>query len=418
LAAGSPEPAAVKFLIRSGRERRQRFGDEVAFLLSAPGRPGVIPILEADLEAEPPYFVMPLATPLREHLRPEAEANAVLRALLEVATTLADLASEGVSHRDLKPDNLLVLNDAVLLADFGLVAYPDKQPLTRQGRRLGALDYMAPEMRADADRAHPARADVYSLGKVLWVLLTDRDLPLPGQHQASDPLASLRTYLEHPRIAQLDALIEAATRLDPSKRPTMHEFATELSLALQQPPEAGPVPDLSDIALRLSELAGAAGEAHARRAAPLRQAEAILNRLHEYLLPIHLDQLSRIEGLSADYGHGFGIYTLLAPHTPIDGMVHNAAMASVLRLPSLPPPGEVFLASIGMEFAEPDFCRLMAGYGVISAGRCETTWTDDGTARLGSAALEDLMTRLGAGLRQRLPEALAALARSLGGEPS
>ena len=55
------------------------------------------------------------------------------------------------------------------MGDFGLVTYPDKDPSYRARSPVGPIDYMAPEMRRDADKAKPGPADVWALAKTLWV---------------------------------------------------------------------------------------------------------------------------------------------------------------------------------------------------------------------------------------------------------
>ena len=69
----------------------------------------------------------------------------MVAALTEIAGTLDAFASEGVAHRDIKPDNLFRLGGQCVIGDFGLVTYPEKDPRTAHGRRLGPTDYMAPE---------------------------------------------------------------------------------------------------------------------------------------------------------------------------------------------------------------------------------------------------------------------------------
>src|SRR5215218_8155702 len=63
--------AAIKVLSRSGADRWARFLDEIRFLLDGPQRRGVMPLCDADLDADPPYYVMPVATGLRQHLGPD-----------------------------------------------------------------------------------------------------------------------------------------------------------------------------------------------------------------------------------------------------------------------------------------------------------------------------------------------------------
>jgi serine/threonine protein kinase len=96
-----------------------------------------------------------MATPIREALGSDPQPGVVVAALGEIAATLASLAAGGVAHRDIKPDNLFELDGRWVIGDFGLVTYPDEDPRTQHGRKLGPIDYMAPEMRQDADRADP-----------------------------------------------------------------------------------------------------------------------------------------------------------------------------------------------------------------------------------------------------------------------
>jgi serine/threonine protein kinase len=96
-----------------------------------------------------------------------------------------------VHHRDIKPDNLYELEGTYLVGDFGLVTYPEKSPVTRHGRKLGPIDFMAPEMWGSADTADAEKADVWSLAKTMWVFLIGDPLPLPGPHRIDDEAYSL-----------------------------------------------------------------------------------------------------------------------------------------------------------------------------------------------------------------------------------
>ena len=99
----------------------------------------------------------------RAALGTDPAPRAVIAAVANIATTLAALAAKGVSHRDIKPDNLFERDGRWLVGDFGLMAFPEKDFRTEHGRRLGPIHYMAPEMRQDADRAEPVPTDVWAL---------------------------------------------------------------------------------------------------------------------------------------------------------------------------------------------------------------------------------------------------------------
>jgi serine/threonine protein kinase len=141
---------AIKLLGRgghSGRYRLGRFRDEVRFLLAHPEVPGILPVLDSCISddlSQPSWYVMPVAVPIREALGADPAPGEVVAAVAQIAATLATLAAEGVAHRDIKPDNLFRLGDRWVVGDFGLVAYPEKNPLTEHGRKLGPIDYLAP----------------------------------------------------------------------------------------------------------------------------------------------------------------------------------------------------------------------------------------------------------------------------------
>ena len=147
---------------------------------------------------------MPVATPIAQSLggRPLAD---VVEAVATIADTLARLQADfDIAHRDIKPGNLYELDGVWLIGDFGLIALPDAETLTHDGRQVGPAHYTAYEMFLSPTTAQPHPADVYSLGKTLWVLATgqgaargtpaggharlrDRGLPAPPTIRGSGP---------------------------------------------------------------------------------------------------------------------------------------------------------------------------------------------------------------------------------------
>ncbi len=250
--------AAVKLLHRrrGQRDRFARFRNEIRFLIEHEDYPGIVPILDHDLpeEAEAQaWYAMPVAQGLLGVLGEDPPVEAVLTAIASIAGTLAALALEGVAHRDIKPDNLFARAGNWEIGDFGLVAYPKKDPLTVHGRRLGPIDFMAPEMRDAADLADPHAADVWSLAQTLWTTLVGDRHPVGGPHQMQPPWA-LTSRIEHPRAAQLDRVLMSATRWTPADRLTIRDFESELLACLVEPPEEREFPDRSDLVPRLRDL--------------------------------------------------------------------------------------------------------------------------------------------------------------------
>jgi serine/threonine protein kinase len=152
-----------------------------------------------------------------------SEGDAV-RVATQVAQALHYAHLRNVIHRDVKPDNILLLPDGrAKLTDFGLAKdHNNDQGLTRHASGLGTPNFMAPEQFADAKSVN-ARSDVYALAATLYSIVTGR-LPFA----AKTPLATLvKKERESPSVRaivpelseRLDAAIRAALRPEPKDRP-------------------------------------------------------------------------------------------------------------------------------------------------------------------------------------------------------
>lgn len=262
------DEAAVKILraTNPNREPYRRFRDEVRVHTRLNGHPGVLPLLAADVpedasEERPAWLATPIAVPIRDALSDDPTLEQVVEAIRALAVTLMDLAEKGISHRDIKPDNLYQHDERWVLGDLGLVSYPDKETLTEKGAKLGPAWFLAEEMLHDAEAAAGAPADVFSLAKTLWVLATGQTFPPQGEQRVDVPQNLLTAFIQHPRAHLLDDLIERATRRDPAARPTMADVASELAIWLEQPTVEIPVQDLSQVLQRIRSL----GERERRR---------------------------------------------------------------------------------------------------------------------------------------------------------
>lgn len=248
---------AVKVLRNTNR--KERFLQEIEFLRTRPTA-GVLPLLASNLDGDVPlWYAMPLATPLRKAIVEQGlDAQRVIEIFAAYAETLAALADQGVHHRDLKPDNLFIDQAEAAIGDFGLVAYPEKAPLTQPEERVGPLGFFAPEMIHNTDQAEYGPADVWAFMNALWVALVsisspEVEYPPPGPHR-DEPDYDLRPRVDHPRMSELNSLMRRATRMQPAARPTMEHIARELRAYLEPPIEARPEADDSDLQARLAEL--------------------------------------------------------------------------------------------------------------------------------------------------------------------
>lgn len=128
-----------------------------------------------------PYFVMELLVghdlktevETWEPLEPEARWARVRGVLVQVARALEYVHRRGLVHRDVTPGNIMVAPDgSAKLTDFGVAKEADTTEMTAHGELLGTVAYVAPEQISGG--AVDARADLYSLGAVLYLMLTGR----------------------------------------------------------------------------------------------------------------------------------------------------------------------------------------------------------------------------------------------------
>ena len=177
----------------------------------------LVPVLSSGEVDGTPYFLMPYidGESLRTHLERHGELplSDAVRILREVATALAYAHAQGVVHRDIKPDNVLLSSGAAMVTDFGVArALSDSanlggSGLTSVGVSLGTPAYMAPEQ-VSADPHVDARADVYAWGTMAYEMLTGQP-PFAGR----SPQALL--------AAQVVEAPEPITRRRPSIPPAL-----------------------------------------------------------------------------------------------------------------------------------------------------------------------------------------------------
>jgi serine/threonine protein kinase/Flp pilus assembly protein TadD len=216
----------------------QRFLRETR-VAAAVRHPHVCPIYDVGEEAGRPYVVMALVEgeSLAERLRRQGrfdEPRDAVTLVVKVAAALAAVHAAHIVHRDLKPGNILLDRAGQpFLTDFGLAFADDGEHLTATSQLLGTPAYMAPEQASPDLGPVGAWSDQYSLGVVLYELLTGR-LPFEGSVRALifqigskpvPPPSQHRPDLDHTLEA---TCLKALAKLPAQRFGSMQEFAITL----------------------------------------------------------------------------------------------------------------------------------------------------------------------------------------------
>lgn len=232
---------ALKSLIKFSKTiAYQRFKDEIQSLISLNTINGVIEIVDYYLPDTPskddaPYYVMPLGQEIGNFLIGKSH-NFLFESFLNITKAVEELHYKEYTHRDIKPNNILVIDNESVLCDFGLVSFPEKSKLTGKNEKLGPQWTIAPEMKRTSSTAEFKKADIYSLAKTLWILITGSKVGFEGQYILNSSL-SLDKFISveintmtisgdwhYFSIVKLEELLVKATDNDPRNRPTATEF--------------------------------------------------------------------------------------------------------------------------------------------------------------------------------------------------
>jgi len=255
---------AIKILPEHGADRdglRERFEREARAVASL-NHPHICVLHDVGHQNGIDYLVM-------EYLEGETLAqrlakgplppDQVLRHAMEIADALDKAHRNGITHRDLKPGNIMLTKSGAKLLDFGLAKWKQeaagsaplsllstKDPITEQGVILGTLQYMAPEQ-VEGKEAD-ARTDIFAFGAVVYEMATGKKA-FEGKTQASLIAKILET--NPPPISSfqpmtppaLDRLVKRCLAKDPEDRwQTARDLWLELKSIIERGPEAAAQP--------------------------------------------------------------------------------------------------------------------------------------------------------------------------------
>jgi len=215
-----------------------------ARIIAQLNHPNIVTVYDAGEIDDTTFVVMELVEGRSLHDKPPKDLEGLVSITQFVCAGLEHAHQNGVIHRDLKPENVMISSDgSVRLMDFGLARSVSTR-LTSEGTILGTVFYMAPEQALG--KTVDNRADLYSLGVMLYELSTER-LPFSGE----DPLTVISQHLYttpvppcaiNPKIPlPLESLILRLMSKRPEDRPSSASEVKHLLEVIWEKPSPAPV---------------------------------------------------------------------------------------------------------------------------------------------------------------------------------
>ena len=276
---------AVKILksdLAQDEDFRRRFNAESQAVAQL-SHPNIVSVYDVSKSGDTEYIVMELidGITLKQYMEKRGQLSwrESLHFITQIMRALSHAHSRGIVHRDIKPQNIMVLRDgSVKVTDFGIACLENSaQTLTQEA--LGSVHYISPEQ-ARGDRTD-ARSDIYSAGVVLYEMLTSR-LPFEGdsavsvaiQHLSSIPLAPREINPDIPEQLELICMKAMAPDLD-RRYPSADAMIADLEM-FRKNPEVNSLsfgrddlrPDEPDEPTRLLKTAPHAAAGAGRKPAP------------------------------------------------------------------------------------------------------------------------------------------------------
>ncbi len=219
---------AVKILKEefvSDEQFRRRFLNESRAISMLRHR-NIVSVIDFDFEGNLQYIVMEYVDgiTLKDFIRSQKiiPAGIAIKVTMQILSALQHAHERGVIHRDIKPQNIMILNDGTIkVMDFGIARINKFETITMTDKAIGTVYYISPEQ---ARGEHTdERSDIYSIGVMLYEMLTG-EMPFDGDTPVNVAIKQIQTAAKRPRSinrsipAGLEQIVMRAMMKTPDKR--------------------------------------------------------------------------------------------------------------------------------------------------------------------------------------------------------
>lgn len=225
----------IKYLKKEDKKYKRFSGEiKIQSKFTKDNTPGILPLTDFNLPENPSknnpiLLFMPIAETSVTFFKKKYDFEGIVRCIYDISIILRSLIKKDSKflHRDIKPSNIFLYNSEWCLGDFGLSDFEDKKDITKKDEKIGSAYFMSQEIIGKKDK-FSEKSEVYALAKSLYCLLVECKYPIPGPHDVSDFYTTVSTYHIHPKVSQIDTLIECATKNNPDERMELNKFIEEL----------------------------------------------------------------------------------------------------------------------------------------------------------------------------------------------